>query len=135
MNILAQTEFWHIAGLLIGFLVLAIFVAIMLRLLGLYIRALISGAPVGFLDLIRMKIRRIDAQTIIFSRIQAMRAGLAVTQAEMESHVLAGGDVDRVIRAMIVANKTNIDLSWKTATAKDLAGRGIRTHNQKGAGQ
>jgi uncharacterized protein YqfA (UPF0365 family) len=43
----------------------------------------------------------------------------------MESHMLAGGDVDRVIRAMIAANKANIDLSWKTATAIDLAGRDI----------
>src|SRR4051812_321068 len=43
----------------------------------------------------------------------------------MESHLLAGGDVDRVIRAMIAANKANIDLSWKTATAIDLAGRDI----------
>src|SRR5213075_352608 len=44
---------------------------------------------------------------------------------EMESHVLAGGDVERVINAMIAANKANIDLSWKTATAIDLAGRDI----------
>jgi uncharacterized protein YqfA (UPF0365 family) len=43
----------------------------------------------------------------------------------MESHVLAGGDVQRVIAAMIAANKANIDLSWKTATAIDLAGRDI----------
>jgi uncharacterized protein YqfA (UPF0365 family) len=54
-----------------------------------------------------------------------MRAGLPVMTPEMESHVLAGGDVDRVIRAMIAANKANIDLSWKTATAIDLAGRDI----------
>jgi uncharacterized protein YqfA (UPF0365 family) len=54
-----------------------------------------------------------------------MRTGLNVSQAEMESHVLAGGDVDRVIRAMIAANKAGIDLSWKTATAIDLAGRDI----------
>jgi len=43
----------------------------------------------------------------------------------MESHVLAGGDVQRVIAAMIAANKANIDLTWKTATAIDLAGRDI----------
>src|SRR5437870_13099434 len=43
----------------------------------------------------------------------------------METHMLAGGDVNRVIRAMIAANKANIDLTWKTATAIDLAGRDI----------
>ena len=125
MNILAETEFWHIAGLLIGLLVLIIFVAVMFQFVGLYIRAFFSGAHVSFRELIGMRLRKVDANTIVISRIQAMRAGLAVSQAEMESHMLAGGDVDRVIRAMIAANKANIDLSWKTATAIDLAGRDI----------
>jgi uncharacterized protein YqfA (UPF0365 family) len=62
---------------------------------------------------------------IVNSRIQAMRAGLNVSQVEMESHMLAGGDVPRVITSMIAASKANIDLSWKTATAIDLAGRDI----------
>jgi uncharacterized protein YqfA (UPF0365 family) len=125
MNILAETEFWHIAGLLIGLLVLIIFMAVMFQFFGLYIRAFFSGAHVSFRELIGMRLRKVDANTIVISRISAMRAGLAVSQAEMESHMLAGGDVDRVIRAMIAANKANIDLSWKTATAIDLAGRDI----------
>ena len=125
MNILAETEFWHIAGLLIGLLVLIIFVAVMFQFVGLYIRAFFSGAHVSFRELVGMRLRKVDATTIVISRISAMRAGLAVSQAEMESHVLAGGDVDRVIRAMIAATKANIDLSWKTATAIDLAGRDI----------
>jgi uncharacterized protein YqfA (UPF0365 family) len=125
MNILAETDFWTIAGLLIGILVLIIAIAVMFQFLGLYIRAFFSGAHVSFRELIGMRLRKVDAATIVISRIQAMRAGLAVSQSEMESHMLAGGDVDRVIRAMIAANKANIDLSWKTATAIDLAGRDI----------
>jgi uncharacterized protein YqfA (UPF0365 family) len=62
---------------------------------------------------------------IVNARIQAMRAGLQVSTPEMESHVLAGGNVQRVISAMIAANKANIDLPWQTATAIDLAGRDI----------
>src|SRR6476661_6067741 len=62
---------------------------------------------------------------IVTARIQAMRAGLQVSTPEMESHVLAGGNVQRVISAMIAANKANIDLSWQTSTAIDLAGRDI----------
>src|SRR5688572_15776238 len=54
-----------------------------------------------------------------------MRAGLNISTQEMESHVLAGGNVIRVINAMIAANKANIDLGWQTATAIDLAGRDI----------
>jgi uncharacterized protein YqfA (UPF0365 family) len=62
---------------------------------------------------------------IVNSRIQASRAGIDVSTPEMESHVLAGGDVQRVINAMIAAIKANIELPWKTATAIDLAGRDI----------
>ncbi len=106
-------------------LVLLVLFAILFQFLGLYVRALVSGAHVTFFELIGMRLRKVSAVTIVNSRIQAMRAGLNVSQQEMESHFLAGGDVDRVIRAMIAANKANIDLSWKTATAIDLAGRDI----------
>jgi uncharacterized protein YqfA (UPF0365 family) len=116
--------------LLIGVLVVALIVvlvilAIILQFMGLYIRSLVSGARTSMLELIGMRLRKVNALTIVNSRIQAIRAGLNVTQAEMESHLLAGGDVQRVINAMIAANKANIDLPWKIATAIDLAGRDI----------
>src|SRR5204862_1962946 len=72
-----------------------------------------------------MRIRNVNSTAIVDARIQAMRAGINVSTPEMESHVLAGGDVIRVINAMIAAIKANIDLPWKTATAIDLAGRDI----------
>src|SRR5687767_4410843 len=100
MYTLAESDFWGIAGLLIGLLVLIILIAVMFQFFGLYIRAFFSGAHVSFRELIGMRLRKVDATTIVISRIQAMRAGLAASQAEMESHMLAGGDVDRVIRAM-----------------------------------
>jgi uncharacterized protein YqfA (UPF0365 family) len=106
-------------------LVLLILFAVLFQFIGLYVRALVSGARVGLLDLVGMKLRKVNAAAIVNSRIQAIRAGLDVSTPEMESHVLAGGDVQRVINAMIAANKANIDLPWKTATAIDLAGRDI----------
>jgi uncharacterized protein YqfA (UPF0365 family) len=72
-----------------------------------------------------MKLRRVNAVGIVNARIQATRAGIDVTTQEMESHYLAGGDVQRVINAIIAASKANIDLPWKTATAIDLAGRDV----------
>ena len=72
-----------------------------------------------------MRLRKVNALTIVTSRIQASRAGLNITQREMESHLLAGGDVQKVILAMIAAHKAGIDLPWQTATAIDLAGRDI----------
>jgi uncharacterized protein YqfA (UPF0365 family) len=72
-----------------------------------------------------MRLRKVNSTIIVNSRIQAYRAGLNINLAEMESHLLAGGDVPRVITALIAANKANIPLDWKTATAIDLAGRDI----------
>jgi uncharacterized protein YqfA (UPF0365 family) len=77
------------------------------------------------LDLIGMRLRKVNADVIIQSRIRALRAGLPMEQAAMESHVLAGGRLPNVISAMIAANSANIDLPWKVATAIDLAGRDI----------
>ncbi|HEX4124146.1 MAG TPA: flotillin-like protein FloA [Tepidisphaeraceae bacterium] len=106
---------------------LALFIGLMilLQFSGLYIRATVSGAHVGFRDLVGMRLRKVPSTIIVNSRIQAARAGIKVTTSEMESHVLAGGNVQRVINAMIAANKANIDLPWQTATAIDLAGRDI----------
>jgi uncharacterized protein YqfA (UPF0365 family) len=106
---------------------LALFVLFIMafQFMGLYIRAKTSGASVRFVELIGMRLRKVNAMAIVIARIQALRAGLQISQAEMESHLLAGGDVQRVISAMIAANKANIELPWKTATAIDLAGRDI----------
>src|SRR5688500_12258080 len=119
-SISGSTIAWIIAGIV--FLVILI---IMFNFIGLYVRALVSGAHVTFMDLIGMRIRNVNPTVIVNSRIQAMRAGLRASSSEMESHVLAGGNVMRVINAMIAANKANIDLPWNTATAIDLAGRDI----------
>jgi uncharacterized protein YqfA (UPF0365 family) len=110
---------------IIVLVIAVILFAVFFQFIGLYVRALVSGARVSMLDLIGMRLRRVNSTIIINSRIQAMRAGLQISQAEMESHMLAGGDVPRVINAMIAATKANIPLDWKTATAIDLAGRDV----------
>ena len=106
-------------------IVLLVLFAIVFQFLGLYIRAYVSGAKVSLFELMGMRLRKVNSTVIVNSRIQASRAGLHISQPEMESHMLAGGDVQRVILAMIAANKANIELDWKTATAIDLAGRDI----------
>jgi uncharacterized protein YqfA (UPF0365 family) len=124
MHLLAEIDISTI--LLIGLVVVILVVfAVMWRFIGLYVRAWISGAHVGLLDLVGMSLRRVNPVAIVNARVQATRAGLEITTPEMESHVLAGGDVQRVINAMIAADKANIELPWKTATAIDLAGRDI----------
>ena len=126
MHVLAADN----SNLLIAFLIFLLVVVLIFfftafQFIGLYVRALVSGAKVNMLELVGMRLRKVNATMIVNSRIQAMRAGLSMSQVEMESHMLAGGNVPRVITAMIAASKANINLSWKTATAIDLAGRDI----------
>ena len=129
MMILAQVgpdvNMIYVAVVVVALIAMLVFFALIAQFVGLYIQALVSGAKVSMIELIGMRLRRVNARVIVTSRIQAMRAGMAISQAEMESHLLAGGDVPRVITALIAANKANIPLDWKTATAIDLAGRDI----------
>ena len=130
MNVLAEGSDGSPVSLgfvitIIALIIFLVIFAVLFQFIGLYIRAYVSGAKVGLRDLIGMRLRKVNSTAIVNSRIQASRAGINVSTPEMESHVLAGGDVQRVINAMIAANKANIDLPWQTATAIDLAGRDI----------
>ncbi len=112
------------AGILAALIALIVFVYIS-QFIQLYIQALLSGAPVRFLDLVMMKFRKVQPAVIVLSRIAAKKAGLDIPTGLLEAHYLARGNVERVIRAMIAADKAKIDLPWERATAIDLAGRDI----------
>jgi uncharacterized protein YqfA (UPF0365 family) len=124
MFILADVSLFFIFIIFLIIILLVIFFTAF-QFIGLYVRAMTSGASISMLDLLGMKLRKVNAEVIVQSRIRALRAGLKVGQAEMESHVLAGGRLPNVISAMIAANSANIDLPWNVATAIDLAGRDI----------
>jgi uncharacterized protein YqfA (UPF0365 family) len=116
--------------LAIGVAVLALVVVLVLlavigQFFGLWIQALFSRAGISMQDLIGMRLRKVDLRTIVYGKIQAVKAGLDVTTADLETHYLARGRVPNVINAMIAANKAKIHLDWRTATAIDLAGRDI----------
>jgi uncharacterized protein YqfA (UPF0365 family) len=72
-----------------------------------------------------MRIRKVPPRVIVESLITATKAGLKLTSTELETHYLAGGNVPNVIRALISAEKANIHLDFKQATAIDLAGRDV----------
>lgn len=91
----------------------------------LWITAQFSGVKVGLLELIFMRIRKVPPRIVVDSMITATKAGLEVTTTELETHYLAGGHVPSVIKALISADKANINLGFKQATAIDLAGRDV----------
>ena len=114
-----------IGGAILGGIVILIILFIAGQYISLWFQALISGARVGFLDLIMMRFRKVRPQEIVFNRISAKKAGLELSTDDLESHYLAGGNVTKVVRAMIAADKAKIELPWDRATAIDLAGRDI----------
>jgi len=93
--------------------------------LPLWIAAWASGAYVGLITLIGMRLRRVPPHTVITARISAVKAGLVIPLNDLEAHYLAGGNVVRVVNAMISADKANIPLTFKRAAAIDLAGRDV----------
>ena len=96
-----------------------------LKFFRLWLQAKLSRADVKFSELIGMWLRKVDIRTIVISKITAIQAGLTLTTRDLESHFLAGGRVPNVVSALIAANRANIELGLKTATAIDLAGRDI----------
>lgn len=91
----------------------------------LWITAMASGVYVGLTTLIGMRLRRIVPARIVNPLIKARKAGLNVDISQLETHYLAGGNVDRVVDALIAAQRANIDLVFERAAAIDLAGRDV----------
>jgi len=103
------------------------FFAILLSLvpIGLWISAIAAGVKVGLMSLIGMKFRRVEPAKIVNPLIKSTKAGLNVTINQLETHYLAGGNVNKVADALIAAQKARIDLTFETAAAIDLAGRDV----------
>ena len=92
---------------------------------GLWVTALFSGVRVSLLTLVGMRLRKVVPADIIRPLISATKAGIQLDVGQMEAHYLAGGNVGRVVGALISADRANIELPWKRATAIDLAGRDV----------
>ncbi|MBT8486102.1 MAG: flotillin-like protein FloA [Phycisphaerales bacterium] len=116
---------WVIGGAIVVGVVVLIIIFMIAQFIQLWVQALLSGARVRLIDLIMMRLRKVDPKTIVFNRISAKKAGLDISSDQLESHYLAGGRVTNVVRALIAADKAKIDLGWEQATAIDLAGRDI----------
>ncbi len=116
-------------------IILAIIVGIIIFLalffsfipISLWIRAAASNVKVGLGQLIGMRFRKVVPSRIIIPAIKSTKAGLDISVAQLETHYMAGGNVDRVIEASIAAQRAGIALTFERACAIDLAGRDILT--------
>ncbi|MEW4529492.1 MAG: flotillin-like protein FloA [Maioricimonas sp. JB045] len=99
---------------------------VMSRYFGLWLRAYVTGTRIGIFSLMMMSLRKVSPRVIVDCQVMAVQAGLQrIPTRSLETQYLAGGNVQRVILALITAHRASIDLEWDTAAAIDLAGRDI----------
>jgi len=126
---------WGSIGGAVGGLLLLLLVLFggffVIRYGSLWVQAYMSRADITLLSLIRMHFTKVDPRTIVQSKIMAAQAGMdinrrsGISTRRMEAHYLAGGNVQRVINAIIAAQRANIPLDFDQASAIDLAGRDV----------
>ena len=93
--------------------------------IGLWIRTIAAGVPLGIITLVRMRLIGIPPGAIVTNYVRARKAGLMLTVDQLQSHYLAGGNVENTTLAMIAATRAQIPLTWERAAAIDLAGRNV----------
>ena len=125
---------WLIAGIIGGLIlavVLLVFVIIAIFYGSLWVQAYFAKAKVSIPSLVGMGFRQVKPQVIVPAKIMAAQAKLdiskpnGITTQRLEAHFLAGGNVMRVINAIIAAHRAGIDLDFDRAAAIDLAGRDV----------
>lgn len=110
----------------IGAVVIGLWLFFYLIPVNLWVTAVFSGVKVNLSDLIVMRFRKVPPGLIVQSLILAVKAGIKdINTQQLETHYLAHGNLEKVIKALIVANKANLDMNFKQATAIDLAGRDV----------
>jgi uncharacterized protein YqfA (UPF0365 family) len=121
-----QVGLLKVVGLVVAAIAFLIFLFVFLRYANLYVRSILTDAGVGLLDMVAMSLRRVSPATIVNARVTLVQAGIPdISKRDLEAHFLAGGNVERVIRALVAANRARIELSFQTAAGIDLAGRDV----------
>lgn len=111
--------------LIVGAIIL-LFIFLYFIPIGIWFSALVSGVRISLMQLFLMRFRKVPPGVITRAMIEAHKAGLGfVKRDELEAHFLAGGHVENVVHALVSADKANIELTFKMATAIDLAGRDV----------
>jgi uncharacterized protein YqfA (UPF0365 family) len=109
----------------VGILVLLVLALLVFKYFNLWLQSITTNAKIGFIDLVAMSLRKINPRVIVRSKIAAVQAGVDIETRDLEAHYLAGGNVVKVVRALIAADRANLPLDYVVATGIDLAGRDL----------
>lgn len=119
---------WSIALIGLGIfavIVLVILALILFSFIRLWVQCWLTGAQIGMVDLVGMKLRNVDYQMIVRQKIALVQANVKISTRELEAHYLSRGNVPKVATAVIAAHKAGMDLQWRVGAAIDLAGRDV----------
>ena len=109
----------------LGLALLVLFL-LFVRYANLFVRSLLTKANIGLFDMVAMSLRKVPPAQIVDARVMLVQARLAdIDRRDLEAHVLAGGNIARVVRSLIAANRAGIELDFRTAASIDLAGRDV----------
>jgi uncharacterized protein YqfA (UPF0365 family) len=115
-----------ILGIVVLAIFLLVFLGIFLRYANLYIRSVTTNAGIGLFDMFAMGLRKVNPSTILDAKIMLVQARIdGISTRDLEAHLLAGGRVQKVVQALISANRAGIELDFRTAAGIDLAGRDV----------
>lgn len=113
------------SGVVLFLIVILIIIFFSVVPMGLWISAKASGVDISLFSLVGMKLRRVKPAYIVEPLIKATKANISVTVNQLESHYLSGGSVNKIVNALIAAQRANLELSFERAAAIDLAGRDV----------
>ncbi len=97
----------------------------------LWFQAYMSVADVSLVSLIRMHFTKVNPNIIVQAKVMAAQSGMSIDRQDgistrrLEAHYLAGGNVLKVMHAIIAAHRAEIKLDFDQACAIDLAGRDV----------
>lgn len=123
---LAISESIQTIFVVVAALVILVIVLLFLRFANLFVRSLLTKANIGLFDMVAMSLRKVPPAQIVDARVLTVQARIPdIDKRDLEAHSLAGGNISRVVHALIVADRAGIDLDFRTAASIDLAGRDV----------
>jgi uncharacterized protein YqfA (UPF0365 family) len=123
--VIDTTTLLILVGILAAIVLGIVFLFVFMSFVNLWIQCVLTGAEISIWNLIWMKLRKVNYDMIVREKIALVQAGVKLSTSDMEALYLAGGNVPKTALAVIAAHKAGIDLSWRTASAIDLAGRDV----------
>jgi uncharacterized protein YqfA (UPF0365 family) len=120
-----ETSAWVFVLLGLGLLLVLVIAIVLVKFFKLWLQAYLTKADVSMFQIIGMALRKVNPTIIVRGKVMAVQAGLSIDTRALEAHYLAGGHVPNVVRALIAADRADLDLDFKTSTGIDLAGRNV----------